>query len=427
MTKTSTSPTKKTSWKVHKKSQPVDPVWKGGGYNTTPLLSKKGKLLLRNSYTRGDVDNIVTAKAAVNGGEQEIDVLKDLSQTINPEFRIQCSAFLLTYNKSIENGGPFTEHDFDLMIEFIRSVENISHFTVGMEVGKNENVHMHVYISREKNDCSANFYAFQGVCPNVSVNRAKGNGKRSSVLRGHYYAGIAPKIGVIKQFSTLVEDESFDLMKSSWVTDLVRQGKMLPDDGVKQLFKWRNNDSYQIAKMQSLANSYVLERNQARNDSIMERARSKMKPSRIIPEIEEWKEQFVDPSELRYKFLIIVGPTRLGKSEFADRLFENPFRMKGNIVWDGFDATVNRSIVFHDVPNIFAHILERKEMFQANGIHCTGCSNTNKFVVKVNLLAMPLIIVVNRDQVPEHVNEWIVGNSITYHVNDGEKMWIEDE
>ena len=45
------------------------------------------------------------------------------------------------------------------------------------------------------------------------------------------------------------------------------------------------------------------------------------KPFRVYPDIEEWKEQY-GTEMYRYKFLVLVGPSRMGKTQLARHLLE---------------------------------------------------------------------------------------------------------
>lgn len=421
---------------------PVKPICEGGGYNTNPLAPKQGgpsappeNANIEKNVTKKNTSKEVKKKSSENDskeGEKPIvdnDVMDSTyEKIINPEFRIQASAYLLTYNRkpNPEDGtGPFTTEDFEKLLLFLSEKEPTA-LTIGLEKGKNDNYHLHAFVSK-KTDCTSKFFEFEGVCPNIQINKARGKGKLASVMRGHYYAGIADKIGVVKNYSTLVNENKFDLMSSKWTTDLVRQGKMLPKNGVDDLFKWRNNDPYPIRKMESLYNHYVLEQSKARSEEIMERARKKMKPFRVINKVVEWQKQYIDPSELRYDFLVLVGPTKSGKSEFARSLFKNPFEMKTNIVWQGYNSIEHDGIILHDVQNVFRYILNNRELFQANGVHATGASATNCYIYNVDVLAVPIVIVTNRDGLIEHKNEWIQGNSITYQLGEDEKLFETDE
>lgn len=157
---------------------------------------------------------------------------------VSEEFRIRSAAFLLTYNRKHDpdvGQMPFNEKDFKELITFLLDREP-TELSASLEVGKANNFHLHAYFSK-KTDCTLRAFVFQGVTPNCRLNVTRGKGKFSSTMRGHYYAGIARKIRVVCNFSTLVNNDRFDLMQSKWASDLVRQGKMTADDGVRDLFQ----------------------------------------------------------------------------------------------------------------------------------------------------------------------------------------------
>ena len=342
-----------------------------------------------------------------------------------PEFRIKAQAFLLTYNKADE---PFfNEDDLKALRIQLQDSGSPNELSGCLEIGKAGNVHMHMMFSG-KTDRLLNGFSYKGILPNVSINRARGHGKKASVMRGHYYCGIAPKIGQLTGFSTLVEKEKFDLMQAMWVMSLVRQGKMTPQNGILELWKWRNNETYQLKKLESLVCKMDVELVKVRQDTVIEKATSRMRPWKNIRIIDGWRLQYVDPSEFRYDFLVLIGPSKSGKSKFAEGLFTNPFNHYNVECWMGYDSLIHDGIIYHDVPNIFNVILQKRDFFQANGSKMVDTSATNCYAKSVDLLAKPIVIVTNRDNYGgDNENAWINSNSVKYTVGENEVLWeLED-
>ena len=52
-----------------------------------------------------------------------------------------------------------------------------------------------------------------------------------------------------------------------------------------------------------------------------------LRPFKRFPEADEWLGLF-DQMLLRYPILIVLGPSRLGKSEWAKSLFANPLDLE---------------------------------------------------------------------------------------------------
>ena len=95
------------------------------------------------------------------------------------------------------------------------------------------------------------------------------------------------------------------------------------------------------------------------------------RPFRDFPVLDGWKEQYTR-DDFRYKFLVIVGCTRSGKTQLARGLFPNPFV---DVVEDSdlpcLDGLVvagpgrHGALVFDNV-NMDAFVLRSRALFQAS-------------------------------------------------------------
>ena len=411
------------------KNDPVKPECEGDCYNTNSHPSQKGLNSLENSEPKKK--RKYTKKNKSLPKEEKIespDFLEDGTIVADKDFRIQSNDFMLTYNRAPKKATEdseeifaFDESDFYKLKEQLEGYEPLN-LSISFEIGNNDNYHLHAYVSR-KTDCKASFFNYEGVTPNVKGNLTRGLGRVSSVMCGHYYAGICPKIGSILRYSTLIENDTFVMLQSKWVTKWHTAGKITAENAIAELYKWRNADLYQIRKLES----QIVHDNEKRISSAMqteiELIKSKFKPWRTIPIIEEWKKHY-EKLDTRFKFLILVGPTNTGKSEFATALFKNPYEHETEEDWRKYDWATNDAVIFHDVKNIFKIILDKRERFQANTkFHTVQTSETNVYAKRILLYKKPIVICVNRDCLNNYHNQWILGNSVTYELADGEVMW----
>jgi len=358
--------------------------------------------------------------------EENMDVDPLAETTVKSEdFRISNCAFLLTYNKKEEP--HFNEEDLMQLKEELRR-HDPSTLTGCLELNEHGIEHMHVMFSgKAVTDRLLKVFKYKGILPNCVPNRARGKAAVASIMRGHYYAGICPKIGRVCWYSDLVDRNQFDMYQANWVMSLVRKGKVTPENGRDELWKWRNNDSYQLKKCDMLIEKQAQDRAVVRNKTIRAKADAKMKPWRSIHIVDEWRKVFVEPEDHRYDFLIVIGPTKSGKSKYAESLFKNAFNHRAVENWNGYSSGIHDAVIFHDVENIFQKVLINREMFQSNGIQTVGSSKTNCFAREIDLYGIPIVIVTNRDNCGiTFENEWIKGNSVKYTVGPNEVLWEKD-
>jgi hypothetical protein len=103
---------------------------------------------------------------------------------------------------------------------------------------------------------------------------------------------------------------------------------------------------------------------------------------------------------LRYRFLIIIGDSRTGKSQFALQglQFRMPYVCEGGFDMAGFRANLHDAIVFNDVAIIGHIILKYKALFQGTSIPTTVAeSTTSMHSYKVTII---ITITMNRSSSP---------------------------
>ena len=136
----------------------------------------------------------------------------------------------------------------------------------------------------------------------------------------------------------------------------------------------------------------------------------------------EWKQKYIDQcqafigqyqhSKIRYNFLIIVGDSRTGKSQFAEHAlgFKSPFVCEGGFVLNAYDSVGYDAIIFGDVPDITDKIVRYKALFQANNkTTFVGESNTNMYAVAVNTHRIPIVITLNKEAEWDKVSRGVGG------------------
>ena len=153
-----------------------------------------------------------------------------------------------------------------------------------------------------------------------------------------------------------------------------------------------------------------------------------LKPFREIPGIAEWMSAFDverrTGHETRFKFLVLVGPSRFGKTQLAKSLFgvDRTLVLNCQNVDEPnlrpFERRDHRAIVFDEISPLT--VVKNKVLSQAGieGVEC-GQSRTSIYSYWRFLYAIPLIISTNewvdnfrQDQLEEHAKavDWLLKN-----------------
>lgn len=135
-----------------------------------------------------------------------------------------------------------------------------------------------------------------------------------------------------------------------------------------------------------------------------------------VPELEDWYEKNITDSPLRPQSLILVSPTRYGKTLWARSLGEH-FYMCGLFNMDQFNPDAKYG-VFDDIP---------VEFFKHSYKQWLGCQSdfdiTDKYRKKIHVyFGRPAIFLMNPpeyEKIPEFWDaDWIEGNVVTVKLTD---------
>ena len=140
-------------------------------------------------------------------------------------------------------------------------------------------------------------------------------------------------------------------------------------------------------------------------------------------QVTEWKKSFCI-EELRYKFLVLCGPSKMRKTEFAKSLFSNPFLHKAKVDWDGYKWLDHGCIIFDDInlpDHIWKYVRTNKVMFQSSSIVLVNTSATSCYKRDGCVVQKPIIICTNDGLLDNFVSapygEWIEANSVLVDVD----------
>jgi hypothetical protein len=152
----------------------------------------------------------------------------------------------------------------------------------------------------------------------------------------------------------------------------------------------------------------------AQEDAKVELAKLQ-KPFRVdaLARVEQWRTQYKDP-DFRYKFHVLRGDSRSGKTTFAKTLFSRPFVQT---VQDAaspdlrdYDWTYHGMIVFDNV-NDMDFVMKFRALLQANNdVHVLGSSATGMYSYRVWLWKVPVVLTVDTQAAWDSNNKWVKEN-----------------
>lgn len=298
-------------------------------------------------------------------------------------------------------------------------------------------LHLHAWImqgqgqARLKNrdlklDCCANpFFSVYG----------QEQRKGMAVHAGCFYVTVK-KIGQVCSWSNKKPHVDF-MVKGDWVLRLYAAHKIEYDTAVEHIVKGVANCKQLLADLQHSREHVSLMHAEQEMERIMRQIQRESKPWRRVPEVDSWTEQYNDERPLdRYKFLVLEGPSRVGKTRFVQgALVNNPSEalildcadavvppLRGN-----FDRSIHKVIMFDE-----AHaemVIRCKKLFQASVNKTTfGSSATNAYVHTVWVHGIKMVIGSNvwKDEVdvlPRKDRDWLAQNSV--HVFVDSPLWVQ--
>ena len=307
--------------------------------------------------------------------------------------------------------------------------------------------HYHCYVSRlsqrERTVLKGEDWVYRDALPHVAANETSGRGGRKRVCQGHYYNQV-DKIGHLIHFSNFVATEAF-YVESTWLMGWWRAKKILSSvlQNLLIAHRCKNSKNY-IREVTDNAHD-VQEIEDLKSQIIVQDKLSHFNCSfKKFPAIEEWKKQYVPVADLqsegakmlgRFKFLVLKGPSRMGKTQLASSLFERKRTLltgcqnakEPNLA--GYKKSQHRCIVYDEAGP--AMVVSNKVLFQASSDDAMLCqSQCQQHTKRYFLYSVPMVICTNKWIGDEGVKldaedtEWLESNSVVVEIN--EPCWIEN-
>ena len=246
-------------------------------------------------------------------------------------------------------------------------------------------LHVHMALQfKKKVDRSSRFFGFEGLYPRADANDALGEGlnrgkMQVSINRIMFYCW-ADKEG------TQRNSKGEECTAGNYFPAWVKEGAFtypVPGRWPESLWKAHklSHEKYEaylhLCRDGVLSRRRNLETVRQREEAVEEEAEMAEVAKRIrqtlvfTPRAEAvaWLDKFKEEQD-RYPFLLLLGPSRTGKTEYAKSLFENPLELKVGALGqlpDGlraFSRKVHDGIILDDV-RAFSFLVQQQEKLQS--------------------------------------------------------------
>jgi len=180
-------------------------------------------------------------------------------------------------------------------------------------------VHLHLWLAlsiRADRVLTSTAVRWRGTAPHTSGLAGSMSDKRKGFTRycGCYYIR-APKIGQIFHAGTKVPFEDFTVAPS-WISALVMAGKMNASAAKLEYARALCCAESNIRNLECAARIRREHEQEVARLHVERAIRDSERAFRMIPAVEYWKQQY-EIVQGRYKFLVLDGPSRMGKTRFT--------------------------------------------------------------------------------------------------------------
>ena len=304
-------------------------------------------------------------------------------------------------------------------------------------------IHVHAYWHTDETQeerrphlGTINAWRFEGSRPKIRPNTASGRHAQRLIDRGHYYCQCK-KVGHVLSKTNYPKYEAY-VVEQKWVIGLWQRRKLTHPNAKEEIINARGHTATylrEIETIETLEEDAAIELEKKCIDAELSGA---FKPFRFVPEVCLWRLQYGRDTiyglwgkESRFKFLVLTGPSCMGKTQYAKTLFgvSNtlvvPCQGVKNPCLKEYRRQRHKAILFDEISSECIH--DNKAIFQANNDKVLlGQSPTMRDCYSVFLYGVACIVCCNdwlenikRSSLEE---EWLLANSIVYDCT--EKMWV---
>ena len=377
-------------------------VWKAAAQTASgrPQGGRPGK-----ADARGNVGRV--ADATPQGGYKQAG------------YRIRGTAVLLTYQGL---AGPQVWQEFLAFVSRNLSAWSIQYWTATFEANRgSQKCHAHLMLQfKREMDQTTSAFGFHGVRPNASATDLCGQGLcrkklQQSIDRGHFYVW-ADKLGTLRCPATgdlcvaanykpsWTEAACSYRVLGAWPETLWKSHKLSHERYDEYLFACRDGVA---ARKRNLDLCREKEEQDAAATELEARAkRIRSTPALFkdfpdVPAAIAWKACF-EKDALRYPILVVLGPSRSGKTEWAKTLFKNPLELKVGALTHfpegmrAFNRKRHDALILDDVRDL-AFLANHQEKLQGKYDSLVEFASTQggTCAYTKDLFAVPVVVTIN--------------------------------
>ena len=301
-----------------------------------------------------------------------------------------------------------------------------------LETSRVVRVHAHASIRSpvKKKVRSPDTYAWRGSRPHLAHQLNVGRQRASGDNQSMYYLQC-PKLGSVFSSGSVEPFQSY-LVSGEWVFNLVQAGKMEIECARSEIVKTAKNLPRLLGNLDKLAQELKGQRLREQIAQIEQQLELQSKPFKSIPAVDSWKAEHALPSP-RYRFLVLVGPSGVGKTQFAKSLVPKGRSLELNMAaapepnLKEYDHELHDLILFDECSA--ETVLRQKKLFQAPlspislGQSTTGCFAYDVWVYAKLLVVASNVWLAELQALRKADHDWLVVNSVLIDVQ--EPLWLQ--
>jgi hypothetical protein len=352
---------------------------------------------------------------------------------------------MLTYNSLAFVLTPKLWGEFEDFVQDRVKVFKATNYSCTIEHSENSQdtgrIHLHAYISWHDRKSptidhrTTDAWVFQDVRPRVDVNKEKRGPHEwlRATEHGHFYVQVW-KNGTVHSSTNYPPWTGVWAPEAWWVVSLWKKHKLGHESMLYLSSQLRDGHARRKAEVEAVLATETFHKHASEQSAALQAIAAMALPMKPLhPSIEAWMMHFEEVDD-RYKFLVLFGPSRTGKSRLARSLFGNERTLVVDILnaehpnLKSYSRIKHRAILLDEMKGA-EFIVKNKKALQA---HVDGAelgqSPTQQFVYNVFLWRTPLIITTNNFDLSKMSpidRDWVLANAVAVHI--AEPVWATKE